>query len=137
MSDFDALRKDYELAKAEAPISSWFLDAEEAYSRALITAVVTGALVPRVEAHGEVASRCPACGEEMYPLTIAEMEQEHMRNIATLTAERAERDAAFVALWKAADDFRQRWMLDHEDSGEGQYVAAIEAARPFIEEALS
>ena len=136
MSDFDALRKDYELAKAEAPISSWFLDAEEAYSRALITAVVTGALVPRVEAHGEVASRCPACGEEMYPLTIAEMEQEHMRNIATLTAERAERDAAFVALWKAA--------LEHAQGGRRfpprtQYralLAAIEAARPFIEEAL-
>jgi len=95
-----------------------------------------GALVPRVEAQGEVASRCPACGEEMYPLTIAEMKQEHMREVATLTAERAERDAAFVALWKAA--------LEHAQGGRRfpprtQYralLAAIEAARPFIEEAL-
>ena len=134
----------------------------------------TGALVPRVEAHGEVEAalahlrydmthecedyafvkdtgevgRCealdsddlcpyePRCHDEnvegkTYHVGGLPALELVTRHIATLTAERAERDAAFVALWKAA----QPHAAQHNNNGYA-LRAAVEAARPFIEEAL-
>jgi len=114
--------------------------------------VATGALVPRVEAHGGVdivrrvtaivraadsAFMCSGGSSRHWvrDCFLPRIDDDGLSivDVATITADRAERDAAFVALWDAAERMRSCGPAEL-DGCEDDLSAAIEAARPFIEE---